>query len=578
MELGEYLAALRKGWVVIALLALLGGGAGYAQAAAGTPTYRSSSTVFVSLTRGETVSELVQGATYTQNLVESFVQLATMPVVLEPVIEELGLTTSPRALAATVTADSPLNTVIIQISAVNQNPQRAADVANAVASHLSNTAKDLSPTAADGAASLEMTVIAEAQPSSTPFSPRPKVDAIAGFGAGLGLGVLLALARAQLDTRIRTAKDLPTSPARAMLGQIPYDRVLSKRPRALLEDPHSPLAESYRRLRTNLQFLDASAPLRSFVITSSVPGEGKSTTAVNLALIMAETGSRVLLVDADLRSPSVADICGLEGKAGLSAVLIRDAEPDDVAQPWGVPGLHIITAGQIPPNPSQLLDSDAMATFLQTVTEQYDLVILDTAPLLAVTDGAVLARRTDGAVVVARSRKVRRPVLAEALASLDSAGAVCLGLLVNGRPVPRSELRYGYGAKPGRHARRLRRRRRSQVAMPLPADASVEVLGFAPHPHVAEEPDRDLVQQQVRDRERERGHERIREDDHEIPAPDDAALGLEVPVDLEPEDREPVDSLLVAEDALLDDEDEDALATEDDGVVVPWRRGAAEAG
>ena len=574
MELGEYLAALRKGWVAIVLLALLGGAVGYAQAAAGTPTYRSSSTVFVSLTRGETVSELVQGATYTQNLVQSFVQLTTMPVVLDPVIEELGLTTSARALARTVRADSPLDTVIIEISAVSTSPQRAADVANSVAVHLAATAQDLSPTAADGAASLEMTVVAQAEPSRVPFAPRPRVDAIAGLAAGLALGVLLALGRAQLDTRVRTADDLPRSPARAMLGQIPHDRSLSRRPRALLDEPHSPLAESYRRLRTNLQFVDASSPLRSLVVTSSVPGEGKSTTAVNLALVMAETGSRVLLVDADLRSPSVADICGLEGGAGLSAILIRDAEPEDVAQPWGTPGLDVITAGQIPPNPSQLIDSDAMGTFLKTVAEQYDFVILDTAPLLAVTDAAVLARRTDGAIVVARSRKVRRPLLAEALASLDSAGATCLGLVINGRPVPRSELKYGYGSQPGRHARRLRRlrRRRSAAAAPLLDRRTVEVSA-APHPHVADAPDRERAREHARDRE---VHE-IVEPLPVTPSMDEPTQEVEVPpVPRLPHDGSPQDQLLEGDQP--DEADEDTRAIEDDGVVLPWRRGATETG
>lgn len=579
MELGEYLAALRKGWVVIALLALLGGGGGYAQAAAKEPTYRSSSTVFVSLTRGETTSELVQGATYAQNLVESYVQLATMPVVLDQVIEELGLTTSARNLAGTVTADSPLDTVIIQISAVSRDPDLAAAIANSVAVHLASTAKELSPTAADGAAALEMTIVAQAQPSRDPFSPRPRVDAIAGFAAGLGLGVLLALGRAQLDTRVRTAKDLPRSPARSILGQIPHDRVLSRRPRAVLDDPHSPLAESYRRLRTNLQFLDASTPLRSLVVTSSVKGEGKSTTAVNLALVMAEAGSRVLLVDADLRSPSVADICGLEGSAGLSAILVRSAEPADVAQAWGVPGLHVITAGQIPPNPSQLLGSDRMVTFLEAAVEEYDLVIIDTAPLLAVTDAAVLARRTDGAIVVARSRKVRRPVLAEALASLDSAGALCLGLVVNSRPVPRSELRYGYGATPGRRSHRLRRRRHTQAAAMEPSvEPSAESHDDNPEPtdpHATDSPDRAPVGQHA--------HQHLGEPaplgEAEAPlgpVPDDAPtleLTLEPagPGDVEAGTGEP-DHPQEAE------QDEDDLAPREERLVAPRRRGATEGG
>lgn len=469
MELGEYLAALRKGLPVILLLALLGGALGYGQAVATTPTYRSSSTVFLSLTRAETVSELNQGATYTQNLVQSFVQLARLPVVLDPVIEGLGLDVTPNALAGTIQVDSPLNTQLIEISAVSPDPQRAADVANAVAASLAENVTALAPTSADGAAALRLSVVAEARPSRFPFSPAPRRDAAAGLVLGVALGVLVALVRAQLDTRVRTAKDLSADPARATLGQVPLTPLLVKHPRAVLADPHSVLAESYRRVAANLQFLDASRPLRAMVVSSTVPGEGKSTTAINLALVMAEKRASVLLVDADLRSPSVAEMCGLEAAAGLSTVLGNQATIDDVVQHWGVPNLHVIAAGQIPPNPSQLIDSEAMDKFLASATSTYDLVIIDTPPLLALTDGAVLARKTDGAVVVARSRKVRRPQLTEALASIDALGATCLGVVLNGIPT-QSHLRYGYGHVP--HRRGLFGRHRARASVPPPAHAA----------------------------------------------------------------------------------------------------------
>lgn len=477
MELGEYLTALRKGWLVIALLAVVGGTAGYAQAVAATPTYRSSSTVYVSLTRGDTVSELVQGSTYTQNLVETYVQLVRMPVVLDPVIEELGLSGSSRGLAGSITADSPLNTLLIEVSAVSKSPQRAAEIANATAASLARAVDSVSPKAADGQSSVKMTVVETAMPTTTPFSPKPRRDAAAGGAVGVLLGVVLALLRAQLDTRIRTVTDLPIAPARVRLGQIPLDRSLTKHPRVLISDPHGPLAESYRRIRTNLQFLDSSKPLRSIVISSSVPGEGKSTTSVNIALTMAEKRKRVLLVDTDLRSPSIARICGIEGAAGLSAVLSHQADIEDIVQPWGAPGLHVITAGQIPPNPSQLIDSDAMDAFLHEAGQAYDLVILDTAPLLAVTDAAILARKTDGAVIVARSRKVRRPVLAEALASLDGVDATCLGILVNGVPTSRSDLRYGYGHARYKRSGRLRRLRKTRARDRSGAPLAPVVLG-----------------------------------------------------------------------------------------------------
>ncbi len=490
MELGEYVAVLRKRWLVIVAVGLLGMTAGYLLAQQTRPTYRSSSTLYVSVTRGDTVSELVQGAAYTQNLVQSYVQLASMPAVLDPVIARLGLKTTARALAPRVTADSPLNTMLIKVSAVSPDPQAAADIANATALQLARTVADLSPKAANGSASIAMTAVADALPARAPFSPRPTLNAAAGGALGLALGVLFAFVWAQMDTRVRTAKDLPTSPARATLGQIPRAKTLHRHPLAIVDDRHSLLAESYRRLRTNLQFLDASRKLRSLVVTSTVPGEGKSTTSINLALIMAENGARVLLVDADLRSPSIARICGLEGAAGLSAVLINEAEVDDVVQPWGAPGLDVLTAGLVPPNPSQLLESEAMRALLKQVRAAYDLVIVDTAPLLAVTDGAILARETDGAVVVARSRKVKRPELAEALASLDSVGATCLGLLVNSVPTSRSDSRYGYGRQPARRQPFRLGRARLSAAPPVGARlrAAAPVLERKDPPAPAEPP------------------------------------------------------------------------------------------
>ncbi|MCU1431248.1 MAG: hypothetical protein JWP95_353 [Actinotalea sp.] len=443
MELGEYLATLRRGWLVILCLAVLGGALAYAQSTTITPTYRSSSTVYVSLTRGETVSELVQGATYTQTVVESFVQLATLPVVLDPVIEELGLQVEARGLARTIQADSPLNTMMIEISAVSTDPQEAADIANAVAASLGEQVTSLSPVAADGEASLRMSVVAAAQPPGAPISPRPTRDAALGLALGTALGVAVVVTRAQLDTRVRTVRDLPQTPGRPPLGQVPLDRALARQKGPRVAPHRSRVEESYRRIWTNLRFLDADKPLRSLVVTASVHREGSSLTAANLALAVAEEGRSVLLVDTDLRAPSLARICGTPEGPGLTALLQGTATLDDVVVPWGLPGLFVLPAGIAPAEPGRLIHSAAMNAFLKAARKRYDLVLLDAAPLTTLTDAAVLARKTDGALVVARSRKVRRPEVEDALASLEAVGATCLGLILNAVPASRSELRTG---------------------------------------------------------------------------------------------------------------------------------------
>ncbi len=480
--MNEYITALRKRWVVVVLLAVLGAGYGYYQVQAATPLYRASSEMYVSLARGDTTGELVQGSTYTRSLVESFVQLATTPKVLDPVVDELGLTVTSRSLAGAISSTSPLNTNIIQVTAVSKNPERAAALANSVAKHLSETVVDLSPTSESGAATVKMNVVSAAIPPNAPFSPNKKIKVATGLVGGLALGVVIALMIARLDTRVRTISDLPTEPERAVLGAIPQDKAIRKHgARATLLFPHAPLAEAYRRVRTNLQFLNVGTPVRIVVTSSAVPNEGKSMTSINLALTMAEQGKHVLLVDADMRRASVAIECGLEGSAGLSTVLVGEATLEDVVQPWGSPHLDVITAGATPPNPGHLIESEAMSRFLAKARAEYEFVVVDAPPLLAVTDAAVLGRQTDGVIVVAGSNTVRRHELRDALASLDAIEVTCLGIVLNKVRTDRSSgttYSYTYSTR----SKRARRRRRRGSAAQTPASARLAAIAAGEDP------------------------------------------------------------------------------------------------
>jgi capsular exopolysaccharide synthesis family protein len=220
------------------------------------------------------------------------------------------------------------------------------------------------------------------------------------------------------------------------------------------EAPHSSHAESFRQLRTSLQFLDVGARAggpsearRLLSVTSSLAGEGKTTVAVNLAVALAETSARVLLVDADLRRPSVATRLGVEGAVGLTTVLVGQAEVSDVVQPWGGTGLDVLTSGELPPNPGELLGSPAMRSLLARLRAEYDFVIVDTAPLLPVADGAIVASLVDGTLLLANVAKVRRYQLAESLGSLARVEASLLGVVLN--RVARDVRSYGYAADDG---------------------------------------------------------------------------------------------------------------------------------
>lgn len=474
MELTDYVAALRKRWIILVIVALLGAGAGLAMARTTAPAYRSTTKVFVSLAHGETVGELVQGTLYTQNLVESFAQLSTTPAVLDPVIERLGLDVTSKTLGRSVSADAPLNTMFVEISATSSDPRRAATIADAVAAQLATTVRDIAPSGAAGTDTVRMSVVSPAEPAKAPFTPNTKLSVMTGGAVGAVLGVAVVLALTLLDTRVRSAKDVPRTPERVILGMVPRDRgAARRRTPSLLLNPHGSVAESYRRVQTNLQFLGAAGALRTIVVTSAIPREGRSTTSINLAIAIAEKGNRVLLVDADLRRPSLAHECDIESAVGLTTILIGEATLEDLAQPWGAAGLDVLVAGEVPPNPAQLIDSDAMGELLAEATERYDFVILDTPPLLAVADAAVLARHSDGAVVVAGCSQVRRTQLAAALSALDTVGAVCLGVVLNAI-ASTEEHPYTYVATAQRRTSWWRRRRssvRRRRGAPVPAVA-----------------------------------------------------------------------------------------------------------
>lgn len=207
-------------------------------------------------------------------------------------------------------------------------------------------------------------------------------------------------------------------------------------------DPKSPISETYRAIRTNLQFASTGKQLKYIAFTSSVPGEGKSTTISNIALTMAQDGKKVLLVDNDLRKPRQHKIFGLLNR-GLTNIIAMGVPFDEVVQKEVFPNLDVLTSGPIPPNPSEMLGSQRMADMLKEVGEKYDYVLLDLPPVLAVTDAAIVGNIADGVVLVVRSGLTAPEEANESKKRLEAGHANILGVILNG--VPTEKKGYGYG-------------------------------------------------------------------------------------------------------------------------------------
>ncbi|MBO9578333.1 MAG: polysaccharide biosynthesis tyrosine autokinase [Microbacteriaceae bacterium] len=452
MELRDYIRVLRKRWVLVVALTLVGVAAAAVASLLMTPKYQARTLSFVSVQNGGSITEFAQGTTFAQTIIRSFPAAVSSPTVLDAVVDdpELGLDETATELADSVSASAVLNSVNLEITVTRADPVEAANIANAVTASFRTQASELTRPAEGEASPVVVTILTPAEVPTEPISPNTKLNLALGVLLGLVVGLAIALLIEVLDTRIRGEHHVRQLTQSPILGGIAFDKFAPKRPLIVQTEPRSPRAEAFRSLRTNLQFLDVEGGPRSFVVTSSVPAEGKSTTSANLAIVMAQSGARVLLIDGDLRSPSVAEMFGIEGAVGLSDVLIARVRLQDATQLWGLKNLAILPAGAMPPNPSELLGSQAMVNLLRHVEQEYDIVLIDAPPLLPVTDSALLSKHVRGALVVVAAGKTHRGQVSGSLESLQNVGAHIAGIVLTMLPTRGPDAygygRYGYGA------------------------------------------------------------------------------------------------------------------------------------
>ncbi|WP_192498633.1 polysaccharide biosynthesis tyrosine autokinase [Ornithinimicrobium pratense] len=433
VKLSDYLHIVQRSWRLVATTTLVALLLGATLTALTTRQYRAEAELFVSTAGGDTVTDLVQGGSFTQRQVATYADIVTTPIVLDPVIEQLGLDTSSRALASQVSATVPPNTVLIQITVTDANPGAAANLANAVAGQFADTIQDLERTGT-GESPVSASIVRPATASNDPASPNVVQNLSLSLTLGLLLGLGLSALRHVIDTRVRGEEDVRRVSDAPTLGAVHYDKDAAKHPLVVHLDPHSSRSEAFRALRTNLLYLDPDHQPRTLLVTSTIPGEGKSTSTANLALTLAATGSTVCLIEGDLRRPRLLEYMGLVSSVGLTDVLVGRAELEDVLQDFG-DGLRVLGCGPIPPNPSELLGSDAMRRLLDRLSGKFDYVVIDAPPLLAVTDAAVLSTLVDGTIVVVGTGLVRREQLERALGHLNRVESRVLGTVLNRVPI-----------------------------------------------------------------------------------------------------------------------------------------------
>lgn len=437
MQINELLAILRTRWRIILATILAVVSVAAVITLQTPPTYQAHTRVYLSA-QGDAGSVNMYQMPSAE--LDTILEVAQSPVVLGPVQEQLGL--APGQILG-VTAAAETGTPLIDINVSARTPEAAANVATAVANKLAEVSPEFSQMLAASGGEVKAQTIVAATPPGSPSSPNVTRNLALALLAGLFLGIGFALLRHNLDTRVRTAKDLAEMSGRPVLASIPLRKGTEASQVFMDTDPFSPHAEAIRRLRTNLMFVDVTTRKHSFLITSPMPSEGKTTTAINLAMAMADAGTKVLLVDADLRNPSVAKTMGLEGSVGLTTVLLGRATLDEMLVRWGASDLHVLPAGEVPPNPSELLGSDAMRDLFAQLTERFDFVLVDTPPVLPVTDAMVVDKLTGGSLMVVAANRTRKRHVAEALRAFETAGAKLAGTALNMAPLE-SVAYYGY--------------------------------------------------------------------------------------------------------------------------------------
>lgn len=437
LDLRDYLRILRKNWLLVMVSTALGAISAVTISLAATPEYEASTSMYVSVRSAQaTTGDLNQGSTYARQAVLSYVDVTRSAVVLSRVIDDMDLDETPKELAESISANSPTNSVLVNVTVTREDPEQAAAIGNSIGENFVYVVTNVLEKPEIGQPStVQIETIEPAAVPEEPSSPNTTLNVALGLMLGLLVGLGAAVLRSALDTRVRRVEDITKLTELPVLASIVDDPSAIKRPLIVDLDPNAARSESFRGLRTAMQFVSVDHHPNTFLVTSASPGEGKTTVSTNLAIAFAQVGASVVLIDGDLRKPTIARFMGLEGAVGLSNVLAGLVDVNEVLQKWGRTNLFILPAGRVPPNPSELLGSAKMRDTLAALTTQFDYVIIDSPPVLSVTDAVVVSSLAGGTIMVAALGIVRKHDLSAALGVLDGGAQRVVGVVMTHVPI-----------------------------------------------------------------------------------------------------------------------------------------------
>lgn len=509
IDLRKYIHLLFKWWWLIILVGLVTGILGYFISKSMTPYYSASATALVNQAPAtQTIDN--SSVMMSERLAKTYAQMMSKGSVLDQVIEQLNLTYTEKELAGMLEITTITNTQLIEVKAEAPDPNLSALIANSVVAvfqqqieeiqglrykeskeslltqmaeldqqisniqtqieqsvlpdeldKLEQQAAQYNTIYGNLLQSYEQIRVSEAQAISSvvqveaatpePDPVRPKTlnnTVLAAFLGGL-LVIGVIFVREAFDDTIRTTESLAKDFKLTVLGSIFRHSTNLERDLILIKEPRSPVSEAYRSIRTSINYASVDKPLRTFMVTSTDPGEGKTTTLGNLAVAFAQTNKKILAVDCDLRKPHVHTEFDCENTFGLSNLLTQEDEIslEEFLQPSVIDNLKILTSGPVLPNPSEWLGSNKMKKLLKTMNDYADIVILDTPPTMVVTDASVLAPQTDGVVMVVRFGQTHRDALNNAIGQMRAANAKILGVVLNDMDLRQSPYAYRYGYK-----------------------------------------------------------------------------------------------------------------------------------